>query len=107
MTTVLIVADRPAGEPVVGPDVAERLATLGISRITLLRDPSSTAVVLEGWAFDPARTNEATGALFPTGGANLRTYHEVQYVGVFSAYQERDAQWHTPSGDSESPSSRV
>ena len=99
MVTVLLVAGRPDGEPVVGPDVAERLATLGISRITLLRDPSSTAVILEGWAFDPARINEATGALFPTGGANLRTYHEVQYVGVSSAYQERDAQWHTPSGD--------
>ena len=92
MATILLVADRPAGEPVVGPDVAERLATLGISRITLLRDPSSTAVILEGWAFDPARTHEATGALFPTGGANPRTYHEVQYVGVSSAHQERDAQ---------------
>jgi hypothetical protein len=92
MVSVLLVADRPAGAPVVGPDVAQRLATLGISRITLLRDQSSTAVLLEGWAFDPARTNEATEALFPTGGANLRTYHEVQYVGVSSAYQERDAQ---------------
>lgn len=107
MATVLLVADRPAGEPVVGPDVAERLATLGISRITLLRDASSTAVILEGWAFDPARTNEATGALFPTGGANLRTYHEVQCVGVSSAHQERDAHWHTPSGDSGPFSSRT
>jgi hypothetical protein len=97
MPTVLLVADRPAGEPVLGPDVAERLATLGISRVTLLRDPSSTAVVLEGWAFDPARTSEATGALFPAGGANLRTFREVQYVGVVSAYQERDAQWHPPA----------
>lgn len=99
MATVLLVAARPAGEPVLGPDVAERLAALGISRITLLRDPSSTAVILEGWAFDPARTNEVTGALFPTGSPNLRTYHEVQYVGVSSAYHERDARWHTPSGD--------
>ena len=107
MVTVLLVAGRPAGEPVVGPDVAERLATLGISRITLLRDPSSTAVILEGWSFDPARTNEATEAMFPTDGANLRTYHEVQFVGVSSAYQEREAPRHTPSGDSGSSSPRV
>ena len=104
MATVLLVADRHAGEPLVGPDVAERLANLGISRITLLRDLSSTAVILEGWAFDPARTDEATGAVFPAGGASLRTYHEVQYVGVSSANQERNAQWHAPSGDSGSSS---
>lgn len=104
MATVLLVAARHAGEPVVGPDVAERLANLGISRITLLRDPSSTAVILEGWAFDPARTDEATGAVFPAGDASLRTYHEVQYVGVPSAHPERNAQWHRPSGDSGSSS---
>jgi hypothetical protein len=89
MATVLLIADRHAEDPVIGPDVAERLATLGISRITLLRDPSSTAVILEGWAFDPARTHEATGAVFPAGNANLRTYREVQYVGVSSAPQKR------------------
>jgi hypothetical protein len=104
MAMVMLVADTHAGEPVVGPDVAERLANLGITRITLLRDPLSTAVVLEGWAFDPARTPEATRAVFPAGGASLRTYHEVQYVGVSSAPKRRETQWHAPSGDSESSS---
>jgi len=73
-----------AGDRVPQDDVA---SALGISRIPLLRDLSSTAVILEGWAFDPARTDEATGAVFPAGGASLRTYHEVQYVGVSSARQ--------------------
>jgi hypothetical protein len=104
MAMVMLVADRHAGEPVVGPEVAERLANLGISRITLLRDLSSTAVILEGWAFDPARTHEATGAVFPVGGASLRTYHEVQYVGVSSAHQGGNAQRHIPSGNSGSSS---
>ena len=104
MASVLLVVDRSAGEPVVGPDVAERLATLGISRITLLRDPSSTAVILEGWAFDPARTNELATAVFPTAREHLRTFHEVQYVGVSSAYQERDASGLHPPGDSQSSS---
>jgi hypothetical protein len=104
MAMVMLVADSHDGEPVMGPDVAERLANVGISRITLLRDLSSTAVVLEGWAFDPARADEATGAVFPAGGATLRTYHEVQYVGVSSAHQERKTHWHPPSGDSGSSS---
>lgn len=82
MTMVMLVADIQAGEPVLGPDAAERLGKLGITRIALLRDLSSTAVVLEGWAFDPARTDEATRAVFPAGGASLRTFHDVEYVGV-------------------------
>jgi hypothetical protein len=103
MATVMLVADTHAAEPVVGPDAAERLASLGITRITLLRDPISTAVVLEGWAFDPARTPEATRAVFPADGASLRTYHEVQYVGVSSAQKTREKQWHTsPDGSGSS-----
>jgi hypothetical protein len=82
MTMVMLVADIQAGEPVLGPDAAERLGSLGITRIALLRDLSSTAVVLEGWAFDPARTDEATRVVFPAGGAGLRTFHDVEYVGV-------------------------
>lgn len=82
MTMVMLVADIQAGGPVLGPDAAKRLGSLGITRIALLRDLSSTAVVLEGWAFDPARTDEATRAVFPAGGASLRTFHEVEYVGV-------------------------
>ncbi len=82
MTMVMLIADIGAGEPALGPDAAERLGSLGITRIALLRDLSSTAVVLEGWAFDPARTDEATRAVFPAGGASLRTFHDVEFVGV-------------------------
>jgi hypothetical protein len=82
MAMVMLVADIQSGEPVLGPDAAQRLGSLGITRIALLRDLSSTAVVLEGWAFDPARTDEAIRAVFPAGGASLRTFHDVEYVGV-------------------------
>lgn len=82
MAMVMLVADIQGGEPVLGPDAAQRLGSLGITRIALLRDLSSNAVVLEGWAFDPARTDEAIRAVFPAGGASLRTFHDVEYVGV-------------------------
>lgn len=104
MAMIMLVAERHVGEPVVGPDVAERLSNLGISRFTLVRDQFSTAVILEGWAFDPASTHQATGAVFPVGGGSVRTFHEVQYVGVASAHREGNAQWPTPSGDSGSSS---
>lgn len=82
MAMVMLIADIRAGKPVLAPDAAVRLGSHGITRIALLRDLSSTAVVLEGWAFDPARTDEATRALFPADGASLRTFQHVEYVGV-------------------------
>jgi hypothetical protein len=99
MAMVMLVAEIHAGEPVLGPNVAERLGSLGITRVTLLRDPSSTAVVLEGWAFDPARTDEAVRAVFPIGGASLGTFHEVQQVRVSSPHPRRETERHPISGD--------
>jgi hypothetical protein len=99
MSMVTLVAEIQAGEPVLGPSVAEQLASLGITRITLLRDVSSTAVVLEGWAFDPARSDVALRALFPAGGAAPRTFHEVEQVGVSSTGHGRETQRHSNSSD--------
>jgi hypothetical protein len=97
MAMVMLVAESHAGEPVLGPNVAERLGSL---RVALLRDLFSTAVVLEGWAFDPSRTDEAIRAVFPVGSASLRKFHEVQQVGVSTAQQRRETQRHPNSGSS-------
>jgi hypothetical protein len=91
MAMVMLVAETDVGEPVVGPTVAEWLRSLGISRITLLRDASSTAVVLEGWAFDPSRSDEAIRAVFPLGSMPA-TFHEVEQVAVSTAHQSRETQ---------------
>lgn len=88
---VLLVADETLGEPVMGPEVAGRLQSLGVSRISLLRDGQSNGVVLEGWAFDPTRIDEAARAIFPGTGAEVRTFHEVEHVTVRTAQN-----WRTP-----------
>ena len=82
MAIVLLVAATDTAEPNVGLEAAERLRALGISRLSLLRDGSSTGIVLEGWAFDPARAQEATRAIFPGSNAEIRTFHEIAQVAV-------------------------
>jgi hypothetical protein len=89
MAIAMLVAGQDTAEPVVGPDAAERLASLGISRISLLQDPSGIGVVLEGWAFDPARIDEAVRAMFPDGSAGVRVFREVEDVAVAMASDER------------------
>ena len=53
----------PAGAAVrIGSSEATRLAALGVTSVTLLRDPETVAVLLEGWAFSPARSGRAAAA---------------------------------------------
>jgi hypothetical protein len=82
MPVVMLVAGPETSEPVVGPEAAERLARLGITRISLLSDPSGIGVVLEGWAFNPAAVDEAVRAMFPSGDAGLRVLREIEHVAV-------------------------
>ena len=89
MAIALLVAGPDEAEPVVGPEAAERLANLGITRISLLQDRSGIGVVLEGWAFDPTRIDEAVRAVFPGDSASVRILHEVELVALAPAPSRR------------------
>ena len=82
MAIVLLVAGPGAADPVVGPAAAARLAAVGITRVALLGTRSLTGVVLEGWAFDPARIDEAVRAVYPDGESDVRILHEIEHVAV-------------------------
>ena len=85
MAMAMLIGGRDIGQPVVGPVAVGRLAALGITRISLLGDQSGFGVVLEGWAFDPARIDEAVRAVFPGGSASVRILHEVELVALAPA----------------------
>jgi hypothetical protein len=82
MAIAMLVAGSDVSEPSVGPEAAERLSRLGISRISVLADHSGIGVVLEGWAFDPTLIDDAVRALFPNGSAGVRILHEIEHVAV-------------------------
>lgn len=92
MAIAMLIAGPDAAEPTVGPEAAERLAQIGISRISLLADRLGVGVVLEGWAFDPTRIDEAVRAIFPDGSDGVRILHEVELVTLAaSSSATRDA----------------
>lgn len=47
----------------IGSTEAARLAALGVTNVALLRDAETVAIVLEGWAFSPARSARAAAAV--------------------------------------------
>jgi hypothetical protein len=89
MAMAMLIGGRDIGQPVVGPVAVERLAVLGITRVSLLGDQSGFGVVLEGWAFDPARIDDAVRAVFPDWSDDVRVFREIQQVAVSPAAFER------------------
>jgi len=81
----MLVAGSQSVEPIVGPEVAERLARLGVTRVSLLTDRAGVGIVLEGWAFNAADIDEVVRAMFPEGGAGVRIFHEIEHVAVSAA----------------------
>lgn len=87
MAMAMLVSGAADGEPALGPAVAERLAGLGVSRISLLRDTRGIGLVLEGWAFDPGDIDEAARIVFPARSA-VRVLHEIERVSLTLQDQE-------------------
>jgi hypothetical protein len=93
MSMAMLVGGRDIGQPVVGPVAVGRLAALGITRISLLGDQSGFGVVLEGWAFDPGRIEEAVRVMFPDRSEAVRVFGEIEQVAVAVAAIERSSSW--------------
>ena len=52
--------------PALQPSALRALARLGVTSVSLVGDDETAGLVLEGWAFDPARAHEAAGAVTGT-----------------------------------------
>jgi hypothetical protein len=70
--------------PMLRPAALDALARLGVTSVAFVRDHETAGLVLEGWAFDPARAHEAASAV--TGGCDeARTLQPLVQMAVSSA----------------------
>ena len=70
--------------PALPPAALHALARLGVTSVSLVRDDETAGLVLEGWAFDPARAHEAASAV--TGTCDeARTLRPLVQMTVSSA----------------------
>jgi hypothetical protein len=74
---VLLVEDA---EATISATMSQYLARIGVSRVELLRDDHTTAIVLEGWAFDPGPADAIAQAVTP--GLVVRTLQPVMRIVV-------------------------
>ncbi len=80
-TLALIVEERREGLAL-SPGVATQLSRLGITRVSMLREGDSVAVVLEGWAFDPDRSGRDAQAALLGGSGDARLFLPVAQVNL-------------------------
>lgn len=72
---VLVANQDPAAQ--IGPEVAQQLAALGVTNLSVLRDEHTTAVALEGWGFDPTRSGEAAARTLAAERNSVRVLRPV------------------------------
>jgi hypothetical protein len=67
MALLVVLVPEAESRTSLDPATVNALAQLGVTSVSLARDDDTTAVVLEGWAFDPTRPDAVLAAL-GTGG---------------------------------------
>jgi hypothetical protein len=88
VATLVLLLSGVAGDPSIGPEAAARLADLGVTHVSLLRDGETVAVVLDGWAFDPVVSSAAVrGALGASGP--VRALYPLAHVSLAGSRRER------------------
>lgn len=69
MPMLIVLLDARRDVAVLDVETANQLANLGVTQVTIARDETTEAVVLEGWAFDvPAYGAEAIELIGGTSG---------------------------------------
>lgn len=95
---MLLILIDSSGEPSFGPDVVSSLAGLGVSSVGVLRDERSVGVLLEGWAFDPARSGDAAIRSLVHSPHAVRILRSIAHVGV-TAHRLRLRPFGSEEGD--------
>jgi hypothetical protein len=84
MATVVVLVDGVGPVITLSPTAADELARLGVTSINVLRDGSTTAVVLRGWSFTVDRVGTAMAELLP-GARRRSTLESVFEVSIGAA----------------------
>jgi hypothetical protein len=81
VAVVALLMDGTDPEVSLGTTAADRLTALGVTNVALFRDRDGVCVVLEGWAFDVARSSDAAIAAIGASGA-VRTLRPVMQTAL-------------------------
>jgi hypothetical protein len=82
---LVVLLEANGREPALSQRVLGELARLGVTSVSLLRDERMVGLVLEGWAFDPARSADAARTAVAGAETGARTLHPLVQMAVSAA----------------------
>lgn len=82
MATLALLVPAPGPGIALGSSAAERLAGLGVTRISLLQDTESVAIVLEGWAFDPEQSGRDVETILVGESGRARVFRDLAQLNL-------------------------
>jgi len=85
LLVLLLDNEHPAAE--VGPSVVQGLAELGVTGVAVLRDEQTTAVSLEGWAFDAEQSAQAAARAVASDPGAVRILRPVVESSVSRRFE--------------------
>lgn len=85
---LMMLFDVSSGEPVLREQTLGQLARLGITTVSVLRDDQLVGVVLDGWAFDPARSADAARTAVAGTEIGVRMLRPLLQTAVSTASDE-------------------
>lgn len=88
---LLLLVPEAARAVSVGPNEVAGLADLGVTDVTLMRDGDAIAVILEGWALEPAGAARAAARVLMPDRTLARAFQTVAHVAVSAAEPNRQA----------------
>ena len=81
---MVVLVDAEPGAGALDAAAAARLADLGVTSISVVRDDAGVGVVLDGWAFDPAFAGGQAAAIVAGGREPARTLRPLLQTAVAS-----------------------
>jgi hypothetical protein len=79
VSLMVLLIPGPPEDVSLGPRSIRALASLGVTSIALVAHEDTVGLVLEGWAFDPERAQEAAEAV---GAGSARTLRSLVQMAV-------------------------
>jgi hypothetical protein len=87
MAMMVVLLDHANGEFCLHRHLAEELAGLGVTSLTVVRNEQTVGIILEGWLFDPARSaGTAAAAVGAPPGAPV--LHPILQAAVSAAVDQ-------------------
>jgi len=86
MALLVLITSAGQSDISLRPNAVETLARLGVTSISLAQDSETAVVILEGWALDPRRHEQAAAAL---GVVDARPLQPIVQMAVSTASSER------------------